>query len=435
MQTSGFLSVLGTLNSMLVDPTGMSGFAIECMKVVAIVTLLFTSLQCFLGYRLFKVWVAVCGFFIFGIMGGVVSNAISDNVGMTMIIGILSALLGAFIAFKLYKVGIFIVCGFMGFLIGYIFTRTITVGIIMALVLGVLNVFFVKTIIIISTSISGGLIAGISLARVLGINSFAISISIGILFAIFGMLVQFTTNRKIINANGGNSQNNAPIVSSIKDSSIKQSSGLLSKVKNKIDIENSAVMEKATGITLDEVSVNLEGALYSIKDLKYIMPFAEYILYFVCFISIMYPLFMVKGLIEGNITLLLVIGILCFAKKKYNAIAISFSLVTISKLVMIIMLSYPIDNLPSVLIDTVVTGYISFVALKYFFRSESVISCKNRVVDSVNKKMINGKKKIKKLHQKNELKDSIRCLNCGEMNNVTNNFCRNCGEKLSEKIK
>ena len=94
MQTSGFLSVLGTLNSMLVDPTGMSGFAIECMKVVAIVTLLFTSLQCFLGYRLFKVWVAVCGFFIFGIMGGVVSNAISDNVGMTMIIGILSALLG-----------------------------------------------------------------------------------------------------------------------------------------------------------------------------------------------------------------------------------------------------------------------------------------------------------------------------------------------------
>lgn len=438
MQTSGFLSILQQLNSMVEDPTGISGFASECMRVIAIVTFLFTSLQCFLGYKMFKFWVAVCGFFTFGIMGGVVSNTISDNVGIVMFIGILSALLGAFIAFKLYKVGVFILCGFMGFLLGYILTRTVTLGIIMALVLGVLSVFFVRPVIIISTSISGGLIAGISLARILGINSFAISISIGILFAIFGMLVQFATNQKTSNVNGGNSQNNTPSVSSIKDSSIKSSSGFLAKVKSKIEIENSIVMEKASGLTLDEVSVNLEGVLYSFKTLKYIMPFVEYILYFVSLIAIIYPLFMANGLIDGNITLLLVIGILCFAKKKYNAIAIAFSLVTISKLIMIIMvimLSYSTDNLPVVLIDTAVTGFISFIALKYFLKSESVISFKNKVVELLNKQGKKEKNQRKKPHQENNVKETMFCWNCGEVNNITDNFCRNCGGRLSKKIK
>lgn len=443
MQTSGFLSILQQLNSMVEDPAGISGFASECMRVIAIVTFLFTSLQCFLGYKMFKFWVAVCGFFTFGIMGVVVSNTISDNVGMVMFIGILSASLGAFIAFKLYKVGVFILCGFMGFLLGCVLTQTVIFGIILALVLGVLSVFFVKPVIIISTSITGGLIAGISLARILGINSFAISISIGILFAIFGMLVQFATNMKTSNVNQGNSQNNTPIASSIKNSTIKTStiksnSDFFAKVKNKIEIENSIVMEKASGLTLDEVSVNLEGALYSLKTLKYIMPFVEYILYFVSLIAIVYPLFMASGLIDGNITLLLVIGILCFAKKKYNAIAIAFSLVTISKLVMIIMvimLSYSTDNLPIVLIDTIVTGCISFIALKYFLKSESVIRFKNKVVELLNKQWKKEKNQRKKPHQENNVKESMFCWNCGEVNNITDNFCRNCGGRLSKKIK
>ena len=148
MRISGFLSVLQQLNSMVEDPTGISGFASECIRIIAVVTFLFTFLQCFLGYRLFKFWVTICGFFTFGIMGGVVINTSSDNAGMAMLIVILSALLGAFITFKLYKVGIFILCGFMGFLLGYVITQAVTLGIIMALVLGVLSVFFVRPVII-----------------------------------------------------------------------------------------------------------------------------------------------------------------------------------------------------------------------------------------------------------------------------------------------
>ncbi|MBU3177168.1 DUF4203 domain-containing protein [Clostridium estertheticum] len=435
MRISGFLSVLQQLNSMVEDPTGISGFASECIRIIAVVTFLFTFLQCFLGYKLFKFWVAICGFFTFGIMGGVVSNISSDNAGMLMLIVILSGLLGAFITFKLYKLGIFILCGFMGFLLGYVLTQSITLGIIMALVLGVLSVFFVRPVIIVSTSLLGGLIAGISLAKVLGISSFATSIIIGVLFAIFGMLVQFTTNKKISNVNEDNSQNNTLIVSSIKDSSMKSSSNFFAKEKNKIEIENLIVMEKASGLTLDEVSVNLEGALYSIKNLKYIMPFVEYILYFVCFIVIIYPLFMASGLIDGNISLLLVIGILCFAKKKYNSIAIAFSLVTISKLVMIITIPSSFDNLPIVLIDTAITGFISFIALKYFLKSESVVSFKNRVVEFFNKQRIIQNKQRKKLHQEIQVKEIMYCWNCGEVNNITDNFCRNCGGRLSKEIK
>ncbi|MBU3097741.1 MULTISPECIES: TM7S3/TM198-like domain-containing protein [Clostridium] len=425
MRISGFLAVLQQLNSMVEDPTGISGFASECIRIIAVVTFLFTFLQCFLGYKLFKFWVTVCGFFTFGIMGGVVVNTSSGNAGMAMLIVILSALLGAFITFKLYKVGIFILCGVMGFLLGYVITQAVTLGIIMALVLGVLSVFFVRPVIIVSTSLSGGLIAGISLAKILDISSFATSIIIGVLFAIFGMILQFATNKKISIVNEDNSQNNTLIVSSIKDSSMKSSSNFFEKVKNKIEIENLIVMEKTNGLTLNEVSVNLEGALYSIKILKYIMPFVEYILYFACFIVIIYPLFMASGLRDGNISLLLFIGILCFARKKYNAIAIAFSFVTISKLVMI---PSSADNLPIVLIDTVITGFISFIALKYFFKSESVVSFKNRVVELFNKQR-------KKPHQENNVKEITYCWNCGEVNNITDNFCRNCGGRLSRQIK
>ncbi|MCB2353489.1 DUF4203 domain-containing protein [Clostridium estertheticum] len=435
MRISGFLAVLQQLNFMVENPTKISGFASECIRIIAVVTFLFTFLQCFLGYKLFKFWVTVCGFFTFGIMGGVVSNTSSDNAGMAMFIVLLSALLGAFITFKLYKVGVFILCGFMGFLLGYVLTQAVTLGIIMALVLGVLSIFFVRPVIIVSTGLSGGLIAGISLAKVLDISSFATSIIIGILFAIFGMLVQFATNKKISNVNEDNSQNNTLIVSSIKDSSMKSSSNFFAKVKNKIEIENLIVMEKASGLTLDEVSVNLEGVLYSIKTLKYIMPFVEYILYVACFIVIIYPLFMASGLIYGNISLLLVIGILCFAKKKYNAIAIAFSFVTISKLVTIIMIPSSADNLPNVLIDTAITGFISFIALKHFFKSESAISFKNRVVELFNKQRIIQNKQRKKPHQENNVKEITYCWNCGEVNNITDNFCRNCGGRLSREIK
>ena len=352
-----------------------------------------------------------------------------------MLIVILSALLGAFITFKLYKVGIFILCGFMGFLLGYVITQAVTLGIIMALVLGVLSVFFVRPVIIVSTSLSGGLIAGISLAKILDISSFATSIIIGILFAIFGMILQFATNKKISIVNEDNSQNNTLIVSSIKDSSMKSSSNFFEKVKNKIEIENLIVMEKANGLTLNEVSVNLEGALYSIKTLKYIMPFVEYILYFACFIVIICPIFMASGLIDGNISLLLVIGILCFAKKKYNAIAIAFSFVTISKLVMIIMIHSSFGNLPIVLIDTAITGFISFIALKYFFKSESVVNFKNRLVELFNKQRIIQNKQRKKQHKENNVNEITYCWNCGEVNNITDNFCRNCGGRLSRQIK
>ncbi|MBW9172860.1 DUF4203 domain-containing protein [Clostridium estertheticum] len=435
MRISGFLAVLQQLNFMVENPTGISGFASECIRIIAIVTFLLTFLQCFLGYKLFKFWVTVCGFFTFGIMGGVVSNTSSDNAGMAMFIVLLSALLGAFITFKLYKVGIFILCGFMGFLLGYVLTQAVTLGIIMALVLGVLSIFFVRPVIIVSTSLSGGLIAGISLAKVLDISSFATSIIIGILFAIFGMVVQFATNKKISNVNEDNPQNNTLIVSSIKDSSMKSSSNIFAKVKNKIEIENLIVMEKASGLTLDEVSEDLDGALYSIKTLKYIMPFIEYILYFACFIVIIYPLFMASGLIYGDISLLLVIGILCFAKKKYNAIAIAFSFVTISKLVMIIMIPSSFGNLPIVLIDTVITGFISFIALKYFFKSESVVNFKNRLVELFNKQRIIQNKQRKKPHQENNVNEITYCWNCGEVNNITDNFCRNCGGRLSREIK
>ena len=119
----------------------------------------------------------------------------------------------------------------------------------------------------------------------------------------------------------------------------------------------------------------------------------------------------------------------------FRSIAIAFSFVTISKLVMIIMIHSSFGNLPIVLIDTAITGFISFIALKYFFKSESVVNFKNRLVELFNKQRIIQNKQRKKQHKENNVNEITYCWNCGEVNNITDNFCRNCGGRLSRQIK
>lgn len=208
MGVQGVSPMLQDFYSILGNPAGIFNAISEVVRIIAAITFIFAALQCFLGYKLFKFWIAVCGFFTFGILGGIIGAMVAKNTGIAVFCGILFAILGAFAAYKLYKIGVFILCGFMGFILGYILTQSAALGIIMAVALGVLGVFFVKPVIIISTGISGGLLAGSSIATVFNINDSLVSIILGILFAVFGVLVQFATNKKVIDTNQQVSQNN-----------------------------------------------------------------------------------------------------------------------------------------------------------------------------------------------------------------------------------
>lgn len=207
MKSMDALSALNELFSILGDPAGVGNTISETIRIIAAITFLFAVLQCFLGYKLFKFWIAVWGFFIFGILGLTIGGIAAESSQAGVIIGILTGVLGAFIAFKLYKVGVFLLCGFMGFIMGYIAAESAAIGIVVAIVVGVLGVFFIKPVVIISTSVSNGLVAGSSLARVFNNTDSTVHLVLGILFAVGGIVVQFMTNKKPADTNQKLQQN------------------------------------------------------------------------------------------------------------------------------------------------------------------------------------------------------------------------------------
>lgn len=190
-----FLDIFGGLIGSFDDASGIVGIMETVSKTILGFTFVLAALQVFFGYKLFKFWVAVCGFFGFGILGGVIGGAVTEKAGVAIFLAILCAIFGAVIAFKLYLVGVFIVCGFMGFLLGLLLTQMVELGLVLGIVLGVLGVWLAKPVIIISTSVGSGFVAGPALAGLLDMTSPAAGIILSIILVAAGIYVQFVTNR------------------------------------------------------------------------------------------------------------------------------------------------------------------------------------------------------------------------------------------------
>lgn len=443
---------------------------------LAIIAFIISILQCFFGYKLFKFWVAVTGFLTFGIIGGFAAGIAAENAGVGMFIGLACAVLGAFIAFKLYKVGVFLLCGSMGFLLGYILIENPIFALIFALVIGVLSVYFVKPVIILSTSISGGFTAGSSLCMIMGIDSGVPSILIGLALAVGGVLVQFAfakkssgpitmpqgapvhfaggqnfnNNYQNLNNNYENPDNgypaaNMPINENQGYGAAPRAQGLnlqssahafSSKLKEKMENDNAAMASKTTGVTFDEACDNLLEVAYSSKVLKPIMPFIEYILYFLSFLIIVSSLSILSGftLPSITITVLFFTGGLCFIKKKYTALTISFSLVTLFKVIRALrflpMLKYSKLGFFYSLLELVVIGYFTFEAIKYFLKSEDGALLNKKIQGLFAPKAYPNHVPNMKPQQPNDVKIMVRCPSCGGLNSEDSRFCGSCGAKV-----
>jgi|GEM_PF-640250 len=408
-----------------------SGASGQPIRLIAIILFIFGVLQCFFGYRIFKFWIAVCGFLTFGILGGLMSVFVLGSSGAGMFFGLLFAIGGAYISFKIYKVGVFTLCGLMGFLLTYILTQSIVLSIILGLGVGILSQFFVKPVIILSTSVSGGFTSAMSLLTILKVDSNSDSIVLSIVFSIGGILIQFALHKIETNTNPCLSKINSP-----KHKSITQRNPFSSCIKNKIKMDNLLVAKEVQGVTFDEVCQNLLEVLYSTKCLKTIMPFIDYILYFVSILSIGLSIFIFTEFnwINSTISVLLFVGILCFIKKKYIALAISFSLVTISRLMILAsslsILHHSQYSIPYYLIDTAIIGYVAFESIKYFVKSGEGILLKNAIQGLFQKQKHTSHTINTPLQSINEIKIMIRCPNCAALNSEVSKFCDSCGTIL-----
>lgn len=165
------------------------------------IVLVFGILNCVLGYRLLRFWVMLFGFGAGAFAGLFVvrSMGIEDKmvylgamVGIGIAVGV--------VAFLIYKLGIFILgAGIAWTLSIYILHPTTSfvffVCILLGVIVGVLGVRYAKEVIIVGTSLLGGIMAGFSLSRLGGLSEIPYGIGLSAGFVLLGLLIQFATNK------------------------------------------------------------------------------------------------------------------------------------------------------------------------------------------------------------------------------------------------
>ncbi len=176
-----------------VSDIAMIGFAI---------LLVFGFINCILGYRLLRFWMMIFGFIIgaglglgaaFTMGGGDKFTLIAAAVGVGVVLAV--------VVFLSYKVGIFVLGAGLGLGLGvYVLHPTTSLMFFLCILLGVLlgslAMKWAREVIIVGTSILGGAMAGVSLAKLGGLEDIPYGILLGIAFAVLGMMIQFATNRR-----------------------------------------------------------------------------------------------------------------------------------------------------------------------------------------------------------------------------------------------
>lgn len=175
----------------------------ETMEMAAMgtfgVILLVGLLNVFLGYRLMRFWMMLGGFAL-GVGGGVFVGyhlGLSRN-SLLLLAGVL-AVVCAVLSFIIYTWGIFVLSMFLGAGISiYVVHPTTSLSFFLCILLGVgmgvLGVKFSREIIIVGTSLLGGLMAGMSISNYTDLPSLPFGLLMGVAIGLLGMLVQFRLN-------------------------------------------------------------------------------------------------------------------------------------------------------------------------------------------------------------------------------------------------
>lgn len=169
---------------------------VQSYKIVIIVSLIAGLLLCFLGLKLVKLWSGINGLVVGAVLGLTVSLLIGLS-GITILLVVLCAgLLMLVLSVIFRRLGMFWVCLFAGSSIGVIvmFTNPIA-GLIAMLAVGLLaaiiGAIIRDPVVIIMTSIHGGLASGMALTLLVANSSYLIGVIFGIVLTILGMVVQF----------------------------------------------------------------------------------------------------------------------------------------------------------------------------------------------------------------------------------------------------
>lgn len=171
------------------------------MMAIFAVILVFGILNCILGYRLLRFWMMVGGFLVGGGLALIIVRTMgTQEKSMMMIAALVTGIIFAVIAFLIYKAGVFILAAGIGWALSIYFLHPTSSAsffacILIGVALGSMAVKYCREVLIVSTSLIGGVMAGVSLAKLGDLADFPYGLGMSVVFAIIGMLIQFAINK------------------------------------------------------------------------------------------------------------------------------------------------------------------------------------------------------------------------------------------------
>ena len=209
----GFFEELGGISELSEFFSYLDGFddsIKQFFSIIGLIVCFVGLLQCFLGYKLFRFWCSVVGLLVGLILGfalatsGILSASPAEDV-IGILLVILLGITGSFIAYRAYLVGVFLYAFAVGFFAIFfvvaLFTDSIllcaVVGTIAGVGTGIVAVLFRKIVIIISTSISGGMAACTGLMLVFQTTEIGYGYILPPVLMLAGFFVQNATTKNV----------------------------------------------------------------------------------------------------------------------------------------------------------------------------------------------------------------------------------------------
>lgn len=179
----------------------LGGLAGKYSSVLMIIGLIFALLNCFLGYKLRKVWITLAGALVGAAGGAAAGYYFLKDVKLAAAIALGGAVLLAVFAFHIYRLGLFILCGGLTFWMlaqGLSADSSMARGICIAagVVVGVMALQYERIIVILTTGICGGVGASRLLFTMTGKGGTFLIVLVGLILAVLGILFQYQLGTK-----------------------------------------------------------------------------------------------------------------------------------------------------------------------------------------------------------------------------------------------
>lgn len=184
--------------------TSMTTFA----ALGALLTIIWALLHCFFGYKLQKIWVALMAAMVGGLLGYIIAALFNPPVWVPWVAALALGALFVMISFKLYLVGVFLLSFVLfSICVQSIITNETAMWIVIVvggILLGILAVKFTRPVLILATSLGGGLTAAKSLLMMTGVTALLgakgiwlyLPIAVGLVLAALGVWFQYKTTHK-----------------------------------------------------------------------------------------------------------------------------------------------------------------------------------------------------------------------------------------------